>query len=229
MVGPFLSFSLPPPLFLCLSFSCCLCFSNIVFIPFTEPEVPIEPPSATTTTTIGISATSPTFSSAFGKKRAGTTTVPSSSRKTRKNKGKEASAAGDSGLHLQEAPQGQGAKQAVGANGDSDHLDNTDCTSESSGSSSSGSGGGGGGGSSTGEKSHSHNHRHPPDTHPTLSTSSSSSSSSGAGPSSSSAPTHTGSTADKRQGPQHSGREDKLISSKNQQRYETNLLKHSGL
>lgn len=179
--------------------------------------MPIEPPSATTTTTIGISATSPTFTLAFGKKRAGTSTVPSSGRKGRK-KGKEALAAGDSGLHLQEAPQGQGAKQPTGANGDSDHLDNTDCTSESSGSSSSGSGGVGGGGG--GEKNHGHNHRHPPDTHPALSMSSSSS---GAGPSS--APTHTGSGADKRQGPQHSGREDKLLSTKNQQRYETNPLR----
>ncbi|KAL2077246.1 hypothetical protein ACEWY4_026750 [Coilia grayii] len=195
-----------------------------------EPEVPIEPPSATTTTTIGISATSPTFTSAFGKKRAGTTTVASAGRKGRKNKSKEpCGAPGESsGVHLQEAPlgQAQGGKQLCGANGDSDHLDNTDCTSESSGSSSSCSGGGGGGGGGvgggggggSGDKIHTHNHRHPPDTHPALSTSSSSSSSSSSGGPSISAPTHVIAATEKRQGPQHGTREDKLIGTKNQQR-----------
>uniref|UniRef100_A0A8C8DUD5 Ankyrin repeat and KH domain containing 1 n=1 Tax=Oryzias sinensis TaxID=183150 RepID=A0A8C8DUD5_9TELE len=54
-----------------------------------EPEVPIEPPSATTTTTIGISATSPTFTTPFGKKRANVATTPSTNRKNKKNKTKD--------------------------------------------------------------------------------------------------------------------------------------------
>uniref|UniRef100_A0A672ZZ36 Ankyrin repeat and KH domain containing 1 n=1 Tax=Sphaeramia orbicularis TaxID=375764 RepID=A0A672ZZ36_9TELE len=56
-----------------------------------ETEVPIEPPSATTTTTIGISATSTTFTTAFGKKRASVATTPSTNRKNKKNKTKESS------------------------------------------------------------------------------------------------------------------------------------------
>ncbi|XP_062379878.1 ankyrin repeat and KH domain-containing protein 1-like isoform X2 [Sardina pilchardus] len=182
-----------------------------------EPEVPIEPPSATTTTTIGISATSPTFTSAFGKKRVGAATAPIAARKGRKNKSKESP--GESGVHLQEAPQaqGQGGKQLMGANGDSDHLDNTDCTSESSGSSSSSGGGGGGG---AGDRNHNHHHRHPPDTHPALSTTSSSSSSS-------SAPAHMGSAVDKRQGPQYSTREDKVISSKRAHEQAVDLMSSS--
>uniref|UniRef100_A0AAQ5ZIH5 K Homology domain-containing protein n=1 Tax=Amphiprion ocellaris TaxID=80972 RepID=A0AAQ5ZIH5_AMPOC len=54
-----------------------------------ETEVPIEPPSATTTTTIGISATSTTFTTAFGKKRASVATTPSTNRKNKKNKTKD--------------------------------------------------------------------------------------------------------------------------------------------
>lgn len=54
-----------------------------------EAEVPIEPPSATTTTTIGISATSPTFTTPFGKKRANVATTPSTNRKNKKNKTKD--------------------------------------------------------------------------------------------------------------------------------------------
>lgn len=56
-----------------------------------ESEVPIEPPSATTTTTIGISATSTTFTTAFGKKRASVATTPSTNRKNKKNKTKDSS------------------------------------------------------------------------------------------------------------------------------------------
>ncbi|TMS17629.1 Ankyrin repeat and KH domain-containing protein 1 [Larimichthys crocea] len=56
-----------------------------------EAEVPIEPPSATTTTTIGISATSTTFTTAFGKKRASVATTPSTNRKNKKNKTKDSS------------------------------------------------------------------------------------------------------------------------------------------
>ncbi|CAN9514836.1 unnamed protein product [Ophioblennius macclurei] len=54
-----------------------------------ESEVPIEPPSATTTTTIGISATSATFTTAFGKKRSSVATTPSTNRKNKKNKTKD--------------------------------------------------------------------------------------------------------------------------------------------
>lgn len=57
--------------------------------PFSEAEVPIEPPSATTTTTIGISATSTTFTTAFSKKRASVATTPSTNRKNKKNKTKD--------------------------------------------------------------------------------------------------------------------------------------------
>uniref|UniRef100_A0A4W3HCX0 Ankyrin repeat and KH domain containing 1 n=1 Tax=Callorhinchus milii TaxID=7868 RepID=A0A4W3HCX0_CALMI len=56
-----------------------------------EEVVPIEPPSATTTTTIGISATSATFTSAYGKKRANVVTTPSTNRKNKKNKTKDCS------------------------------------------------------------------------------------------------------------------------------------------
>uniref|UniRef100_A0A8P4KTP8 K Homology domain-containing protein n=1 Tax=Dicentrarchus labrax TaxID=13489 RepID=A0A8P4KTP8_DICLA len=56
-----------------------------------ETEVPIEPPSATTTTTIGISATSTSFTTAFGKKRASVATTPSTNRKNKKNKTKDSS------------------------------------------------------------------------------------------------------------------------------------------
>lgn len=56
-----------------------------------EAEVPIEPPSATTTTTIGISATSATFTTAFGKKRASVATTPGTNRKNKKNKTKDSS------------------------------------------------------------------------------------------------------------------------------------------
>lgn len=54
-----------------------------------EEDVPIEPPSATTTTTIGISATSTTFTTAFGKKRASVATTPGTNRKNKKNKTKD--------------------------------------------------------------------------------------------------------------------------------------------
>uniref|UniRef100_A0A8C5X9E3 Ankyrin repeat domain 17 n=1 Tax=Malurus cyaneus samueli TaxID=2593467 RepID=A0A8C5X9E3_9PASS len=50
-----------------------------------DPEVPMEPPSATTTTTIGISATWTTLAGSHGK-RNNTITTTSSKRKNRKNK-----------------------------------------------------------------------------------------------------------------------------------------------
>uniref|UniRef100_A0A8C1CXY4 Ankyrin repeat and KH domain containing 1 n=1 Tax=Cyprinus carpio carpio TaxID=630221 RepID=A0A8C1CXY4_CYPCA len=105
-----------------------------------EVEVPIEPPSATTTTTIGISATSTTFANTFGKKRANVATTPSTNRK--KNKTKDSPTepiilqdpqvalaqqkADKNKIHGE--PRGGGAP---GGTSDS-NLDSTDCNSESS-------------------------------------------------------------------------------------------------
>lgn len=106
-------------------------------------DVPIEPPSATTTTTIGISATSVTFTSVFGKKRANVATTPSTNRKNKKNKTKDSPCepiilqdpqvalaqqkADKNKIHGE--PRGGGAP---GGTSDSDNLDSTDCNSESS-------------------------------------------------------------------------------------------------
>nr|XP_023679787.1 ankyrin repeat and KH domain-containing protein 1-like isoform X1 [Paramormyrops kingsleyae] len=114
-----------------------------------EADVPIEPPSATTTTTIGIPATSTTFSSAFAKKRPNAVSTPSASRKSKKNRTKDAPSepiilqdpqvalaqqkADRNKIHGE--PRGGGVPSG---NSDSDNLDSTDCNSESSG------GGGGG-------------------------------------------------------------------------------------
>ncbi|XP_061643167.1 ankyrin repeat and KH domain-containing protein 1 isoform X3 [Phyllopteryx taeniolatus] len=110
-----------------------------------ESEVPIEPPSATTTTTIGISATSATFTTAFGKKRASVATTPSTNRKNKKNKTKDLPnepiilqdpqvalaqhKADKNKIHGE--PRGGGGG-VTGGNSDSDPLDSTDCASESS-------------------------------------------------------------------------------------------------
>ncbi|KAM7000390.1 ankyrin repeat and KH domain-containing protein 1 isoform 4-T4 [Tautogolabrus adspersus] len=110
-----------------------------------ESEVPIEPPSATTTTTIGISATSTTFTTAFGKKRASVATTPSTNRKNKKNKTKDSPnepiilqdpqvalaqhKADKNKIHGE--PRGGGGG-VTGGNSDSDPLDSTDCASESS-------------------------------------------------------------------------------------------------
>ncbi|KAM9309629.1 ankyrin repeat and KH domain-containing protein 1 isoform 3-T3 [Pholidichthys leucotaenia] len=110
-----------------------------------ESEVPIEPPSATTTTTIGISATS-TFTAAFGKKRASVATTPGTNRKNKKNKTKDSvpnepiilqdpqvalaqPKADKNKIHGE--PRGGGGGVTSG-NSDSDPLDSTDCASESS-------------------------------------------------------------------------------------------------
>ncbi|KAL6470203.1 hypothetical protein MHYP_G00213220 [Metynnis hypsauchen] len=108
-----------------------------------EVDVPIEPPSATTTTTIGISATSITFTNAFGKKRANVATTPSTNRKNKKNKTRDSPSepiilqdpqvalaqqkADKNKIHGE--PRGGGAP---GGTSDSDNLDSTDCNSESS-------------------------------------------------------------------------------------------------
>uniref|UniRef100_A0A4W5LZA8 Ankyrin repeat and KH domain containing 1 n=1 Tax=Hucho hucho TaxID=62062 RepID=A0A4W5LZA8_9TELE len=103
-----------------------------------DGDVPIDPPSATTTTTIGISATSTTFTNAFAKKRANVATTPSTNRKNKKNKTMEP-------IILQ-VPQVALAQQKTDKNkihgeprgggvpggSDSDNLDSTDCNSESS-------------------------------------------------------------------------------------------------
>ncbi|XP_077465534.1 ankyrin repeat and KH domain-containing protein 1 isoform X1 [Stigmatopora argus] len=144
-----------------------------------ESEVPIEPPSATTTTTIGISATSTTFTTAFGKKRASVTTTMSTNRKNKKNKTKESPnepiilqdpqvalaqhKADKNKIHGE--PRGGGGG-VTGGNSDSDPLDSTDCASESS---------------SSGGKSQELNYL--PDLTSSTSSSSSSSSSSSAPPS----------------------------------------------
>ncbi|XP_066501518.1 ankyrin repeat and KH domain-containing protein 1 isoform X2 [Hoplias malabaricus] len=108
-----------------------------------EVDVPIEPPSATTTTTIGISATSTTFTIVFGKKRANVSTTPSTNRKNKKNKTKDSTSepiilqdpqvalaqqkADKNKIHGE--PRGGGAP---GGSSDSDNRDSTDCNSESS-------------------------------------------------------------------------------------------------
>lgn len=108
-----------------------------------EQEVPIEPPSATTTTTIGISATSATFTNVFGKKRANVVTTPSTNRKNKKNKTKETPPTSHLILpeqHISLAQQkadknkinGEPRGGGTGGNSDSDNLDSTDCNSESS-------------------------------------------------------------------------------------------------
>ncbi|KAJ8408895.1 hypothetical protein AAFF_G00247130 [Aldrovandia affinis] len=164
-----------------------------------EAEVPIEPPSATTTTTIGILATSPTFTCAFGKKRANVVTTPSANRKSKKNKTKDTPSepiilqdpqvalaqqkADKNKIHGE--PRGGGVP---GGNSDSDNLDSTDCNSESS---------------SSGGKSQELNYL------PDLPSSSSScSSSSSSGPS---GPSHPPAVPEKRLCPSlHSSRDDKV-------------------
>ncbi|KAL0973831.1 hypothetical protein UPYG_G00211760 [Umbra pygmaea] len=163
-------------------------FSFQINVPFFTPfqrQTPIEPPSATTTTTIGIPANSATFSSAFGKKRAGVATTPSTNRKNKKNKTKDSSPSEP--IRLQDPqqvvlaqhkadknkihgePRGGGGGGVTGGTSDSDPLDSTDCASESS---------------SSGGKSQELNFL------PDLPSSSSSYSSSSSSSSSSSAPSH---------------------------------------
>lgn len=108
-----------------------------------DSEIPLEPPSATTTTTIGISATSATFTNAFGKKRANVITTPSTNRKNKKNKTKDTPQNVQIILpdqHISLAQQkadknkinGEPRGGSAGGNSDSDNLDSTDCNSESS-------------------------------------------------------------------------------------------------
>ncbi|KAM4676580.1 ankyrin repeat and KH domain-containing protein 1-like isoform 2-T2 [Discoglossus pictus] len=107
-----------------------------------EEDVPIEPPSATTTTTIGISATSATFTNVFGK-RANVVTTPSTNRKNKKNKTKDTSSNTQiimQDQHMSLAQQkadknkinGEPRGGGTSGNSDSDNVDNNDYNSESS-------------------------------------------------------------------------------------------------
>lgn len=100
-----------------------------------DGDVPIDPPSATTTTTIGISAT---FTNAFAKKRANVATTPSTNRKNKKNKTMEPIILQDPQLVLAQQKtdknkiHGEPRGGGVPGGSDSDNLDSTDCNSESS-------------------------------------------------------------------------------------------------
>lgn len=122
---------------------CALSVLFILLLISVEQEVPIDPPSATTTTTIGISATSATFTNVFGKKRANVVTTPSTNRKNKKNKTKETPPTAHLILPEQHIPlaqqkadknkiNGEPRGGGTGGNSDSDNLDSTDCNSESS-------------------------------------------------------------------------------------------------
>ncbi|KAL0994681.1 hypothetical protein UPYG_G00125760 [Umbra pygmaea] len=107
-----------------------------------DGDVPIEPPSATTTTTIGISATSVTFTNAFGKKRVNVTTTHSTNRKNRRNHPQEPPSEPiilqdcQVALAQQRADrnkvQGEPRGGGVPGGSDSENLDSADCNSESS-------------------------------------------------------------------------------------------------
>ncbi|XP_075065851.1 ankyrin repeat and KH domain-containing protein 1 isoform X2 [Mixophyes fleayi] len=105
-----------------------------------EEDVPLEPPSATTTTTIGISATSATFTNVFGKR--GNVITPSTNQKTKKNKTKDTSSNLQIIVHDQHLSIAQqtsdnlfsGEPRGGSANGnsDSDYVVDNDCNNESS-------------------------------------------------------------------------------------------------
>ncbi|XP_063784310.1 ankyrin repeat and KH domain-containing protein 1 isoform X2 [Pseudophryne corroboree] len=105
-----------------------------------EDDVPLEPPSATTTTTIGISATSVTFTNVFGKR--GNVITPSTNQKTKKNKTKDTSSNLQIIVHDQHLSIAQqtsdnlfnGEPRGGSANGNSDcdYVGDNDCNNESS-------------------------------------------------------------------------------------------------
>uniref|UniRef100_A0A8C7HUZ4 Ankyrin repeat and KH domain containing 1 n=1 Tax=Oncorhynchus kisutch TaxID=8019 RepID=A0A8C7HUZ4_ONCKI len=103
-----------------------------------DGDVPIDPPSATTTTTIGISATSATFTNAFAKKRVNVATTSSTNRKNKKNKTMEPIILQDPQVVLAQQKtdknkiHGEPRGGGVPGGSDSDNLDSTDCNSESS-------------------------------------------------------------------------------------------------
>ncbi|XP_045140209.1 ankyrin repeat domain-containing protein 17 isoform X3 [Echinops telfairi] len=107
-----------------------------------EPEVLTEPPSATTTTTIGISATWTTLAGAHGK-RNNTITTTSSKRKNRKNKitPENVQIIFDDPLPISytqpEKVNGDSKSSSTSESGDSDNMRISSCSDESSNSNSS--------------------------------------------------------------------------------------------
>ncbi|XP_043400533.1 ankyrin repeat domain-containing protein 17 isoform X7 [Chelonia mydas] len=107
-----------------------------------EPEVLMEPPSATTTTTIGISATWTTLAGSHGK-RNNTITTASSKRKSRKNKihPDNVQILFDDQLPISygqpEKASGESKSSSTSESGDSDNMRISSCSDESSNSNSS--------------------------------------------------------------------------------------------
>ncbi|XP_015717007.1 ankyrin repeat domain-containing protein 17 isoform X5 [Coturnix japonica] len=107
-----------------------------------DPEVPMEPPSATTTTTIGISATWTTLAGSHGK-RNNTITTTSSKRKNRKNKvaSDNVQIIFDDQLPISynqpEKVNGESKSSSTSESGDSDNMRISSCSDESSNSNSS--------------------------------------------------------------------------------------------
>ncbi|XP_053886136.1 ankyrin repeat domain-containing protein 17 isoform X4 [Malaclemys terrapin pileata] len=107
-----------------------------------EPEVLMEPPSATTTTTIGISATWTTLAGSHGK-RNNTITTTSSKRKSRKNKinPDNVQILFDDQLPIAygqpEKANGESKSSSTSESGDSDNMRISSCSDESSNSNSS--------------------------------------------------------------------------------------------
>uniref|UniRef100_A0A8C3GQV0 Ankyrin repeat domain-containing protein 17 n=1 Tax=Cairina moschata TaxID=8855 RepID=A0A8C3GQV0_CAIMO len=105
-------------------------------------EVPMEPPSATTTTTIGISATWTTLAGSHGK-RNNTITTTSSKRKNRKNKvaPDNVQIIFDDQLPISygqpEKVNGESKSSSTSESGDSDNMRISSCSDESSNSNSS--------------------------------------------------------------------------------------------
>ncbi|KAM6261379.1 ankyrin repeat domain-containing protein 17 isoform 4-T4 [Porphyrio hochstetteri] len=105
-----------------------------------DPEVPMEPPSATTTTTIGISATWTTLAGSHGK-RNNTITTTSSKRKNRKNKvtSDNVQIIFDDQLPISysqpEKVNGESKSSSTSESGDSDNMRISSCSDESSNSS----------------------------------------------------------------------------------------------
>ncbi|KAJ8785249.1 hypothetical protein J1605_007468 [Eschrichtius robustus] len=107
-----------------------------------EPEVLTEPPSATTTTTIGISATWTTLAGSHGKRNNSITTT-SSKRKNRKNKitPENVQIIFDDPLPISysqpEKVNGESKSSSTSESGDSDNMRISSCSDESSNSNSS--------------------------------------------------------------------------------------------
>ncbi|KAG9480377.1 hypothetical protein GDO78_012056 [Eleutherodactylus coqui] len=104
-----------------------------------EPQVLLEPPSATTTTTIGISATWTTLAGSHGK-RNNTITTSSTKRKSRKNKiAENVQIIFEDQLPIsygqQEKLNGESKSSSTSESGDSDNMRISSCSDESSNSS----------------------------------------------------------------------------------------------